>query len=87
MFMKRSPAVVAVGFARAGRVAAEAGERTETANSWLTSVGIVLTAVYAAAVILRPRHRILRLGGDSIIVVFALAIGVLGLTAVSHQVV
>ena len=54
------------------------------ANSWLASVGIVLTAVYAAAVILRPRRRILRLGTDSIIVVFAFAIGVLGLIAVSR---
>jgi cation:H+ antiporter len=54
------------------------------ANSWLAGVGIVLTAVYAAAVILRPQRRILRLGGDSLIVVVIFAIGILGLIAVSR---
>jgi len=54
------------------------------ANSWLAGVGIVLTSVYAAAVILRPQRRILRLGGDSIAVVVIFAIGILGLLAVSR---
>jgi hypothetical protein len=44
----------------------------------------VLTAVCAAAVILCPQRRIVRLGGDSLIVVGIFAIGVLGLIAASH---
>jgi cation:H+ antiporter len=54
------------------------------ANSWLAGVGIVLTAVYGGAVVLRPQRRFARLGGDSITVVLLFAIGVLGLLAVTH---
>ena len=54
------------------------------ANSWLAGVGIVLTVVYAAAVILRPQRRIVRRGTDSIVVVVLFAIGVIGLLAVTH---
>lgn len=54
------------------------------ANSWLAGVGIVLTSVSAASVILRPQRRMLRLGADSIAVVIMSAIGIRGLIAVSH---
>ena len=54
------------------------------ANSWLAGVGIVLTAVYAGAVVLRPQRRFARLGADSIAVVVLFAVGVLGLLAVTH---
>jgi cation:H+ antiporter len=54
------------------------------ANSWLAGVGIVLTVVYAAAVILRPQRRIVRLGSDSIVVVVLFGIGIIGLLAVTH---
>jgi cation:H+ antiporter len=54
------------------------------ANSWLAGVGIVLTVVYAAAVILRPQRRIVRLGGDSLLVVGLFIVGVLGLLAVTR---
>jgi cation:H+ antiporter len=54
------------------------------ANSWLAGVGVVLTVIYAAAVILRPQRRIVRLGTDSIVVVVLFLIGVIGLLAVTH---
>jgi cation:H+ antiporter len=54
------------------------------ANSWLGGVGVVLTAVYAAAIVARPLRRVARLGPDSWTVVVLYAAGVAGLLAVAH---
>lgn len=48
-------------------------------NSWLAGLGILLTMVYATSVIVRPERNYLRIGIDSIIVVVALAVGLVGL--------
>ncbi len=53
------------------------------ANSWLGGLGVVLTAVYAIAVIVRPQRRYWRLGIDSITVLALFVIGIVGLLAVS----
>ena len=53
------------------------------ADIWLAALGGLLTAVYAAGILLRPRRRRLRLGLDSMIVVGLYALGVAGLVAVN----
>jgi cation:H+ antiporter len=53
-------------------------------NSWLASLGIALTAVYALGVVLRPQRCWGRLGIDSIISVALFALGVAGLSVVAH---
>jgi cation:H+ antiporter len=50
-------------------------------NSWLASLGVVLTAVYAAGVIMRPERCRWRLGPESIIAICVLGIGILGLVS------
>jgi cation:H+ antiporter len=52
------------------------------ANSWIGEQGLILTAVYGAGIIIRPRRRLLRLGADSIAVVVLYAIGIVGLLVV-----
>jgi cation:H+ antiporter len=52
------------------------------ANSWIGELGLILTAVYGAAIIVRPRRRLARLGPDSIIVLVLYVIGIAGLFAV-----
>lgn len=54
------------------------------ANSWIAGVGLVLTAIYAAGVIGRPRRLLLRLGPDSIAVLLVYAVGLAGLVVVSR---
>jgi cation:H+ antiporter len=54
------------------------------ANSWIGELGLVLTAVYAAGIIARPRRRLLRLGPDSILVVVLYAVGVVGLLLIAR---
>lgn len=54
------------------------------ANSWLAGLGILVTVVYAGAVVVRPERNYLRIGLDSIIVLALLAIGMIGLVLVSH---
>lgn len=54
------------------------------ANSWLAGLGILVTVVYAGAVVVRPERNYLRIGLDSIIVLALLAIGMIGLALVSH---
>jgi cation:H+ antiporter len=50
-------------------------------NSWLGGLGIILTVIYVTGVIVRPNRCLLRLGVDSILVVLAFALGILGLSA------
>jgi cation:H+ antiporter len=58
--------------------------RSGDLNGWLAGLAIVLTIVYAAGVIMRPRRCYIRLGLDSIVVVGMFAIGIAGLVAISH---
>ncbi len=50
-------------------------------NAWLALLGIVLTLVYVGSIIVRPRKCLLRLGGDSIVVVAVYVIGIVGLAS------
>lgn len=50
-------------------------------NSWLASLGVVLTAVYAIGVIARPERCRARLGPDSILAAIIFALGIGGLVA------
>jgi cation:H+ antiporter len=52
------------------------------ANSWIGELGLILTAVYGAGIIVRPRRRLGRLGPDSIIVLVLYAVGIAGLFVV-----
>jgi cation:H+ antiporter len=49
-------------------------------NSWLGGLGVLLTVIYVMGVVVRPDRTVLRLGVDSILVVIAFALGILGLT-------
>lgn len=49
-----------------GATVLPAAQRTDI---YLTALGIVLTLIYAAGLVFRPRHRIARLGVDSLAVV------------------
>jgi cation:H+ antiporter len=51
-------------------------------NAWLAGLGVVLSAVYAVAVIVRPERRYARLGLDSIVAAVLFGIGLAGLVVV-----
>jgi cation:H+ antiporter len=53
-------------------------------NSWLASLGVGLTAVYAIGVVGRPLRCHLRLGPDSILACVVFALGVAGLFVLPH---
>ena len=48
-------------------------------NAWLASLGVALTAIYAAGVIGRPERCIARMGPDSLLALIVFALGVAGL--------
>jgi cation:H+ antiporter len=48
-------------------------------NSWLASLGVALTAIYAVGVIGRPYRCFARLGPDSILALIVFALGIAGL--------
>ena len=54
------------------------------ANSWLGGLGIVLTTIYATAVVVRPQRRFARLGPDSIAVLVFFALGLAGLAVIAE---
>jgi cation:H+ antiporter len=51
-------------------------------NSWLASLGVALTAIYAIGVVARPSRARFRLGPDSLLAVLVFAVGVAGMFAV-----
>jgi cation:H+ antiporter len=53
-------------------------------NSWLASLGVALTAVYAFGVVARPERCRARLGPDSIVALALFALGVAGLFVLPH---
>jgi cation:H+ antiporter len=53
-------------------------------NSWLASLGVALTAVYAIGVVARPQRCRVRLGPDSILAIAVFALGIVGLVALPH---
>lgn len=53
-------------------------------NGWLAAVGILLTALYASSVVIRPAKRYLRLGIDSLVAIAAFVVGIAGLTLIAH---
>ena len=53
------------------------------ANSWVGGLGVILTAIYGAGIIVRPKH-FGRLGVDSVLVMILFALGIAGLVAVTH---
>jgi cation:H+ antiporter len=53
-------------------------------NSWLASLGVALTAIYAIGVITRPDRCRARLGPDSILAVLVFGLGMAGLFVLPH---
>jgi cation:H+ antiporter len=56
--------------------------RARKADIYLTGLGALVTLVYTAGLLMRPRRRVLRLGVDSLLVVGIYVVGVAGLIAV-----
>ncbi|WP_246023191.1 sodium/calcium exchanger protein [Nocardia yunnanensis] len=50
---------------------------------YLTALGMLLTFVYAAGLLFRPRRRIARMGADSLAVLTLYALGLAGLFAIA----
>jgi cation:H+ antiporter len=53
-------------------------------NSWLASLGVALTAIYAIGVVGRPYRCLARLGPDSLLAIAVFALGVAGMFALPH---
>jgi cation:H+ antiporter len=53
-------------------------------NGWLASLGVALTAIYAAGIIARPEHARFRLGPDSIFALIVFGLGMAGLFVLPH---
>lgn len=64
-----------------GHAVLPAAQRTDI---YLTALGIVLTLIYAAGLVFRPRRRVARMGIDSLTVVVLYGLGMVGLFAVSR---
>jgi len=53
-------------------------------NSWLASLGVALTAIYAIGVVGRPERCHARLGPDSILAILVFGLGIAGLFVLPH---
>ena len=53
-------------------------------NSWLASLGVALTSIYAIGVIVRPQRARFRLGPDSMLAIVVFGLGIAGLVVLPH---
>ena len=53
-------------------------------NSWVASLGVALTAIYAMGIIVRPQRCFLRLGADSLLAIVVFGLGIAGLVALAY---
>jgi cation:H+ antiporter len=58
--------------------------QAQSTDIYLTALGALLTLVYAAGLLFRPRRRIAGMGTDSLSVLCLYALGVAGLFAIAH---
>ena len=58
--------------------------QAQRTDIYLTALAIVLTLIYAAGLLFRPRRRIAGMGVDSLAVIAVYAVGVGGLFAIAH---
>jgi cation:H+ antiporter len=54
----------------------------QDSDLWMAGLGVIVTVIYAAGIVLRPRRRIGRLGPDSLAVVVAYVLGIAGLAII-----
>ena len=52
-------------------------------NAFLAVLGILLTAVYVAGLVIRPKRQYLRLGPDSLLVLILYGAGIAGMVLIS----
>jgi cation:H+ antiporter len=54
----------------------------QDSDLWMAGLGAIVTGIYLAGIVLRPKRRIGRLGPDSLGVVLVYALGIVGLAAI-----
>jgi cation:H+ antiporter len=52
-------------------------------TAWLGGIGLIVTAIYAVGLVVRPPRKMLGVGPDSLLVVVAYALGLVGLVRIS----
>jgi cation:H+ antiporter len=57
--------------------------QAQDTDIYLTALAMLLTLVYAAGLLFRPRRRVARMGADSLVVLVLYAVGVAGLLAIA----
>ncbi|MDX6300484.1 MAG: cation:H+ antiporter [Nocardioidaceae bacterium] len=57
--------------------------QAQATDIYLTALAMLLTLVYAAGLVFRPRRRIARMGADSLVVLVLYALGLLGFVAIA----
>jgi cation:H+ antiporter len=75
------PVLLVLADAVAGRPSLESAD---AGALWLGGLGVLLTAVYLAGLILRPQKTFLRMGPDSLVAIALYALGIVGLVAIAH---
>jgi cation:H+ antiporter len=75
------PLLLVVADAVAGRPALESAD---PGALWLGGLGVVLTTVYVAGLIVRPSRTFLRMGPDSLVAALLYALGIVGLVAIAR---
>jgi cation:H+ antiporter len=58
--------------------------KAQTTDAFLAVLGILLTAVYVAGLIVRPKRQFLRLGPDSLVVLILYVAGIAGMVVISR---
>jgi cation:H+ antiporter len=58
-------------------------QSVDTSSAWLGGIGVVVTALFAGGLVVRPARKVIGVGPDSLLVVLMYAVGLAGLLRIS----
>jgi cation:H+ antiporter len=58
-------------------------QTVDTSSTWLGGIGVIVTAIFAAGLVMRPPKKVLGVGPDSLLVVLIYLLAILGLLKIA----
>jgi cation:H+ antiporter len=58
-------------------------QTVNTSSTWLGGIGVIVTALFAGGLVMRPPRKVIGIGPDSLLVLLVYLVGIAGLVRIS----